>query len=84
MKVKESTRGFSVAGDHDHLPELTVTQDDVDRAHDEVFGPPEKPRGVPITAFVDSEWSQLFEEYHRQRLVHVLSNNVLLVRHLYS
>jgi hypothetical protein len=84
MKTKDKRRDFSVACDHDHLPELSVSQEWLDEAHEETFGPKDERRGVSLMAFCDSPWSHLFEEFHRQRIVHVLSNNTLLLRYQYD
>jgi hypothetical protein len=76
---------FGIAAAHEQLPVQTITQKDVDAAHDLVFGSGrENPRCVPLTAFADSEWSRAIEQFYRERIVHVTSNNVMLLRFAYD
>jgi hypothetical protein len=68
---------FSQVDTADHLPALTVSQEDVDLA----FGDPAKGRSIMF--YVDSDWSRKFEEFYRQHFVHVRDTNVLLIRFAY-
>jgi len=71
-----ATRDFGVADNHDQLQELTVSQ--------EAFWPRRPIPAVPVTAFLDSNWSRLLDEFYRQRIVHVRCNNLLLLRFGYD
>jgi hypothetical protein len=77
-------RRYGVAPDPEHLPKLTVTQEDVDAAYTEVFGTEDEIRAVPVSAFINSDWSRLSDRYYRERVVHVLSNRTLLLRFDYD
>src|SRR5262245_37004558 len=81
---KEKLAGYSVAQDYQHLLQLTVTQEILDKAHDEIFGGKNERRPVPLTVFTDSKWSELFEQFYRERIVHVRNSNVLLLRFQYG
>jgi hypothetical protein len=82
--MKTSDRRFGIAEDQGQLPVLTLTQEDVDAAHDETFGTDDDPKSVSLMAFVDSEWADLLEEFYRQRIVYVRSNEVMLLRFRYD
>jgi hypothetical protein len=69
---------FTTVADHDQVPEITVTQQDVDAA----YGDPYQPRS--ISWYVNSEWARKFELFHQQHIVWVRSNNVLLLRFAYT
>lgn len=69
---------FTTVPDHDQVPEITVTQQDVDTA----FGDPHQPRS--ILWYADSEWTRKFELFYQQHVVWVQSNNVLLLRFAYT
>jgi hypothetical protein len=69
------TKRYSVVQDHTELPKLTVTEQDLSE---------DKETGLEsIDFYVDSEGTRKFEQFYRERLVHVLSNNTLLVRFSY-
>jgi hypothetical protein len=70
--------------DHDQLPQLCVTQAQLEEAEELVFGKNDEFKGVSIAAYCDSLWSRLTEQFYRERLVHVRSNNVLLLRFSYD
>ena len=76
-KSKSRPKRYSVAANHDRLPELTVSQEQVDLA----FGPPDS--GHSPIFYCDSEWSRLFHQFFRQRMNHVRFSNVLLLRFAY-
>jgi hypothetical protein len=53
------------------------------QAHAEIFGT----SGISlnkISDFTDSKWSRTFDEYYRQHIIHVRSNNTLLLRFQYD
>lgn len=75
---------YTTVRDHDHLPRITVTEELVDQAHDETFGTDDKPKVVSILDYCESPWSHLFDEFHRQRIVHVMANQTLLLRYEYD
>ena len=72
---------YSIAQASEHLPPLTVTQESVDKADREIFG---TGIAVPPSAFTDSKWSELFNQFYRERIVHVRNTNVLLLRFQYD
>jgi hypothetical protein len=78
QKSTFAAKHYTVTVDHDQLPELVVTQEQVDAA----FGP--KNAGHSIMFYVDSEWVRLYERFFQERIVHVRSNNVLLLRFAYT
>jgi hypothetical protein len=73
-----TSKFYTVTSDHDHLSELTITQEQVDAA----FG--REDTGHSIGFYCDSEWTRLRECFFQQRIVHVRSNNVLLLRFGYD
>jgi hypothetical protein len=76
-------RSYGIAADHDRLPVLTVSQNWIDEAEVELFGPPDEIRIVSLAAIADSNWSRLFDQFYKERIVHVRSNNVLRLRFAY-
>jgi hypothetical protein len=75
---------YSVADDHDHLPALTVTEEELEIESLSFWGAPGEWRAVSIADMADSEWSRMYDQYYRERIVHVLVNNVLLLRFVYT
>ncbi len=69
---------YSVVADHDQLPRLWITQDQVDAA----FGP--KATSCSLLSLLDLEPNQLREDFFGQRVIYVQSNNVLLLRFQYG
>jgi hypothetical protein len=74
---------FSVVDDHEQIPELTVSEQDLEQAHIKTFGHPDKSKPVSPLTFLDSDWSRTFERFFQERLVYVRSVNVLLLRFAY-
>jgi hypothetical protein len=81
---------YTTIKDHTQLPKLTVTQEMVDEAesrHGEPFLDEEGNeigRSYSVGKMLDSEWSTLFDEFYRQRIVYVRGNNTLLLRFAYD
>src|ERR1700730_11193941 len=75
---------FGVAEDHDSLPELTISEEQLESAHEAGFGREDEIKIVPLTDFYDSDWSHKFEQFYRERIVHVRSNQTLLLRFQYD
>jgi hypothetical protein len=75
---------YSIAQDSDPLPPLTVAQEILEKAHNEIFGGENEIRAVPPSAFTDSNWSRLCEQFYRERVVYVRNLNVLLLRFQYD
>jgi hypothetical protein len=82
--LKEKKLPYGVASDSDHLPPLIVTREWLHEAHDEVFGGPDEFRAVPVSAFWDSSWADLFEQFYRERIAFVRNINVVLLRFAYD
>jgi hypothetical protein len=74
---------YSVVADHDQLPPLTITAAELLRVEEALLGTKEEPRIVSAGSRLESEWADTLGLFYRERLVHVLSNNVLLVRFAY-
>jgi hypothetical protein len=77
MNSKQDT--FSIARDHEDLPELAITQEQLDTLDREVFGD-----GFSPAAVMQSEFLDLKKNFYRQRIVRVRSNETLLVRFRYD
>jgi hypothetical protein len=73
-----ASKFYTVVADHDQLLELTVTQEQVDAVS------PEDGQAYSIGYYLDSEWTRLYKQFFRERVVHVRSNNVLLLRFQYT
>jgi hypothetical protein len=84
MKTTTSKPRYGIDSDPEHLPKLTVTQEDVDAAAAEAFGTEDEIRLLPVSAFTSSNWSRLSDRYYRERVVHVRSNRTLLLRFDYD
>jgi hypothetical protein len=78
---KEKQQPYGIAEDSEHLPPLTVTQEMVDEAQAEIFG---TEIVVSLSAYTDSKWSRLFEQFYRERIVYVRNTNVLFLRFQYD
>jgi hypothetical protein len=81
---QKSERAYGVASDLNSLPKLTVSQEWLDEAQTEVFGTKDEMRLVLATVLVDSDWSRLFDQYYREGIIYVRSNETLLLRFLYD
>jgi hypothetical protein len=82
---KEKPPRYCIAQDFDHLPPLTVTSERLEKAHNEIFGGEnDEIRAVSPSAFTNSKWSKLFEQFYRERIVYVRNLNVLLLRFQYD
>jgi hypothetical protein len=68
---------YSAVADHPQVPEITISQADVDKA----YGDPHA--GHSPAFFIDSDWSRKFERFFQEHIVWVKSNNVLLLRFSY-
>jgi hypothetical protein len=75
---------YGIAQDSDHLPRLTVTQAWLDEVHKEIFGEENEIRLVSASAYTDSNWTRLFDQFYRERIVYVRDVNVLLLRFQYD
>jgi hypothetical protein len=84
VKKQKTDSEYGVAANLDSLPKLTVSQEWLVEARTEVFGTNDEMRLIPATRFVDSDWSRLFEQYYRERIVYVRSNETLLLRFAYD
>jgi hypothetical protein len=74
---------YSVVADHDQLPELTVTEQQLEAISKETFGDGTCLKLVSAKTYLDSPWQRTWEQFYRERIVHVESNNVLLLRFAY-
>src|SRR6516225_2389060 len=72
----KTERPYGVASSPEHLPPLIVSQQQVEQAHEKVFGTEDEFRVVP--------WSTLFDRFYQERIVYVPSNETLLVRFRYD
>lgn len=79
-----SKLAFSIARDHEDLPDLTITQERLDALAREVFGKEESGNGFSPAAVIQSGFLDLTNNYYRQRIVRVRSNETLLVRFRYD
>jgi hypothetical protein len=75
---------YSTVADHDCLPDITVSEQQLEDAHKEVFGTKDEFKPVPLTSFIDSVWAERFDQFYQQHIVWVRSNNVLLLRFAYT
>jgi hypothetical protein len=83
---------FSSALDHDHLPDLTVSEEEIENAKSEFWDlPPNQDGTIPVFSkmhsipeIADALYGKLSDQFYRQRIVHVKSNNVLLLRFRYD
>ena len=78
---KEKLARYGIAQDSEDLPPLTVTQEMVDKALKEVCG---TEIAVSASAFTDSRWSDLFEQFYGERIVYARKINVLFLRFQYD
>lgn len=86
-KAKErnlSQARYGIACDSLHLPKITLSQEHVDAAYREVFAPENEIRPMPASAYNSSNWSELFEQFYRERIVYARSNETLLLRFIYN
>jgi hypothetical protein len=83
MTTTRSNR-YSVVANHDRLPSITVSEQQLEDAHREVFGSEDEIKAVPLTCFIKSVWTEKYDQFYRERIVYVRSNNVLLLRFAYS
>ncbi len=60
---KVTHQDFGVADDRDSLPEITVSEEQLEAAHKEVFGEEDEIKIVSIMDFCDSDWSHKFEQF---------------------
>jgi hypothetical protein len=81
--IEKEKPTYGVASDLDDLPPLTVSQEWLDEVHQQVFGDEDEMRPVNVSACVDSNWSRLFDQFYRERIVYVRDLNVLLLRFEY-
>jgi hypothetical protein len=84
QKSTYARKHYSVTANHDRLPKITVSKEDLEKVEIQTFGSNEEIRVVPASDYVDSPWSRKYDQFYRERIVHVRSNNVLLLRFDYS
>jgi hypothetical protein len=77
-------KDYSTVADHDQLPNLDISEKELGKVTVQTFGSDQEPKAVSAGVFLDSEWSRKYEQFYRQRIVYVRSNNVLLLRFAYS
>jgi hypothetical protein len=77
-------RKYGVASNVNSLPKLTIIQEWLDEVHDEIFGAENEIRLVPMSALSNSNWGRLFDQFYRERIVYVRSNETLLLRFAYD
>jgi len=63
IKTNKTERRYGIANNPEHLPPLTVSQQQVQAARTKLFGTGEEFRPVPITAYIESEWATLFNQF---------------------
>jgi hypothetical protein len=80
LKKQKLDRRYSIAGSLDSLPTITVSQQWIDEAHNEVFGTGDEFRPVPLSAYIDSSWSRLCDQFYRERITYIPDSQVLLLR----
>jgi hypothetical protein len=88
MNVKTNNnkieRPYGVASNPEHLPAFSVSQEQVEAAQQKLFGTDDERYGVSPAAIIGSEWARLFDQFYRERVVYVRSNETLLLRFSYN
>jgi hypothetical protein len=82
--MKTDTPDYGVVADHDNLPELTISEEQLENERLALFGADDEFKPIPVSALFDSAWSRMFDRFYQERLVYVRSNNVILLRFLYT
>ena len=75
---------YSVTEQPDRLPQITVTQQEVDRQFAKVFGSEKNRYGASVSDFCDSDWSRAYDQYYQEHIVYVRGNSTVVLRFQYD